>query len=85
MGLDFAKLAAKYKAALLDDVLPFWLRHSLDGKEGGYLTCLVASIDHRFITSYDAICLPRSGAILPRPTYTKEVLQCIDCSCFASP
>lgn len=40
MDLDFAKLAAKYKRALLDDVLPFWLRHSLDEEHGGYLTCL---------------------------------------------
>jgi len=35
-------LAAKYKAALLDDVIPFWQGHSIDRQYGGYLTCLSA-------------------------------------------
>ena len=34
------KLARQYRQALLDDVVPFWLRHSLDREYGGYLTCL---------------------------------------------
>lgn len=29
-----------YRAALLDDVVPFWTKHSLDREYGGYLTCL---------------------------------------------
>ena len=29
-----------YRDTLLDDVVPFWLRHSLDREFGGYLTCL---------------------------------------------
>lgn len=29
-----------YRRALLDDVIPFWLKHSLDYEYGGYLTCL---------------------------------------------
>ncbi|MHB0859320.1 MAG: AGE family epimerase/isomerase [Anaerolineae bacterium] len=33
-------LIAQYQAALLDDVIPFWLAHSLDEPYGGYLTCL---------------------------------------------
>lgn len=33
-------LAAFYRQALLDDVIPFWLRHSLDREHGGYLTAL---------------------------------------------
>lgn len=33
-------LQAKYRSALLDDVAPFWLKHSLDTRYGGYLTCL---------------------------------------------
>jgi N-acylglucosamine 2-epimerase len=41
MQLDFAGLAGKYKRALLDDVVPFWLRHSLDEEQGGYFTCLL--------------------------------------------
>lgn len=34
------ELAGWYRRALLDDVVPFWLRHSLDREYGGYLTCL---------------------------------------------
>ncbi len=37
---DIAALAQQYKAALLEDVLPFWQRHSLDEQCGGYFTCL---------------------------------------------
>jgi len=29
-----------YRATLLDDVIPFWLRHGLDREHGGMLTCL---------------------------------------------
>ncbi len=32
--------AARYRAELLDHVIPFWLRHSLDREHGGYFTCL---------------------------------------------
>jgi N-acylglucosamine 2-epimerase len=35
-----APLAAQYRRALLDDVLPFWERHSPDRECGGYFTCL---------------------------------------------
>ncbi|MGA7303288.1 MAG: AGE family epimerase/isomerase [Rhodothermales bacterium] len=35
-----AELAATYRSALLKDVIPFWLRHSVDGDQGGYFTCL---------------------------------------------
>lgn len=33
-------LAEIYRGALLDDVIPFWLRHGLDHDHGGYLTSL---------------------------------------------
>ncbi|MGD8239162.1 MAG: AGE family epimerase/isomerase, partial [Armatimonadota bacterium] len=33
-------LREQYAHALLDDVVPFWLTHSLDAEHGGYLTCL---------------------------------------------
>jgi hypothetical protein len=33
-------LADTYRAALLDDLIPFWLRRSLDRERGGYFTCL---------------------------------------------
>lgn len=32
--------AERYRADLLDSVVPFWLRHSLDRAHGGYFTCL---------------------------------------------
>lgn len=35
-----ARLRDQYRSALLDDVVPFWLRHSLDHEQGGYLTLL---------------------------------------------
>ena len=38
--MDFKKLAEQYKNELLDNVLPFWLRHSQDFECGGYYTCL---------------------------------------------
>lgn len=40
MTYDFAALADRYKTTLLDDVLPFWMKHSLDREYGGYFTCL---------------------------------------------
>lgn len=36
----FAGYAAKYRDALLTDVIPFWERHSIDREYGGYFTCL---------------------------------------------
>ncbi len=32
--------AARYRHDLVDAVIPFWLRHSLDREYGGYFTCL---------------------------------------------
>lgn len=37
---QFKRLAELYKSTLLDDVLPFWSKHSLDRQDGGYFTCL---------------------------------------------
>lgn len=37
---DFKALAKQYKSELLDNVLPFWLEHSIDKECGGYFTCL---------------------------------------------
>jgi len=33
-------LRDQYAKALLEDVIPFWLRHSPDRECGGYFTCL---------------------------------------------
>lgn len=38
--MDFSKLAKQYKSELLDNVIPFWMEHSLDEEFGGYFTCL---------------------------------------------
>ena len=35
-----ARLAALYRDTLLDDVMPFWLRHGVDREHGGILPCL---------------------------------------------
>ncbi|WP_460200308.1 AGE family epimerase/isomerase, partial [Scytonema sp. NUACC21] len=40
MEYDFKGLAELYKNALLNDVLPFWEKHSIDWEQGGYFTCL---------------------------------------------
>jgi len=37
---QFKTLAEQYKNALLNDVIPFWERHSIDWQQGGYFTCL---------------------------------------------
>ena len=37
---DMKKFAELYRAALLQDIIPFWMGHSLDRMHGGYLTCL---------------------------------------------
>lgn len=34
------QLASQYRSALLDDVIPFWLRHGLDRERGGIMTAL---------------------------------------------
>jgi N-acylglucosamine 2-epimerase len=40
MEYDFKALAELYKNALLNDVIPFWEKHSIDWQHGGYFTCL---------------------------------------------
>ena len=40
MAPNFAALSARYKAELLENVVPFWETHSIDAKYGGYFTCL---------------------------------------------
>ena len=40
MRQTFARYAEQYRRALLEDVIPFWERHSIDRECGGYLTCL---------------------------------------------
>jgi len=37
---DASQLAGLYHKALIDDVIPFWERHSIDWEQGGYFSCL---------------------------------------------
>lgn len=38
--MDLQKIKEQYKTELLENVLPFWLQHSVDKEYGGYFTCL---------------------------------------------
>ncbi len=38
--MDVGRYAEFYRDKLLEDVLPFWIRHSPDREHGGYFTCL---------------------------------------------
>jgi N-acylglucosamine 2-epimerase len=40
MERDVRQLAQQYKSALLNDVIPFWEKYSVDWEQGGYFTCL---------------------------------------------
>lgn len=40
MQLQAKELMTQYRSALLEDVIPFWEKHSLDTIHGGYFTCL---------------------------------------------
>lgn len=38
--MDFSSLAQQYKKELLEKVIPFWEKYSIDKEAGGYFTCL---------------------------------------------
>jgi N-acylglucosamine 2-epimerase len=40
LGVDLGALAGLYRGNLLNDVIPFWERHSIDRECGGYFNCL---------------------------------------------
>jgi len=40
MSDNFQQLATLYKNTLLNNVIPFWEKHSIDWEQGGYFTCL---------------------------------------------
>ncbi len=40
MNQDFGQLASVYKQTLLEDIIPFWSKNSVDWEQGGYFTCL---------------------------------------------
>lgn len=35
-----SQFEARYRESLYESILPFWMRHSLDRRNGGYFTCL---------------------------------------------
>lgn len=39
-NIDFKKLAYKYKNELFNNIIPFWMNHSIDMEYGGFLTNL---------------------------------------------
>lgn len=40
MGTEFSRLSETYRSELLDNIIPFWARHSIDMENGGFFTCL---------------------------------------------
>jgi N-acylglucosamine 2-epimerase len=40
MSYNFSELARLYRDTLFDNVIPFWMQHSIDREDGGYYTCL---------------------------------------------
>lgn len=38
--MNLADLGRQYRSNLLESVIPFWTRHSVDWKHGGYFSCL---------------------------------------------
>ena len=38
--MNFRALASQYRQELLEHVMPFWMRHSLDREHGGFYSCL---------------------------------------------
>jgi mannose/cellobiose epimerase-like protein (N-acyl-D-glucosamine 2-epimerase family) len=43
MEKNFKKLAKQYKNELFKNVIPFWMKHSVDKECEGYFTCLLAT------------------------------------------
>lgn len=39
-NIDFSALAQQYKHELLDRVMPFWMKNSIDHEYGGFFTCM---------------------------------------------
>lgn len=37
---DMSEICSRYRALLLDDVVPFWFRHGIDWQHGGVLSCM---------------------------------------------
>ncbi|CAN5392352.1 AGE family epimerase/isomerase [soil metagenome] len=80
-----AALAQFYRATLLDDVIPFWLRHGMDSEHGGILTAL--DRDGSLLDSDKSIWFQGRAAwmfgtlyrtIEPREEWLSAARSCID-------
>ncbi|MBK7478839.1 MAG: AGE family epimerase/isomerase [Bacteroidales bacterium] len=40
MNTEFSRLSEKYRSELLENIIPFWEKHSIDRENGGFFTCL---------------------------------------------
>lgn len=40
MDTQLQSIAERYRNALLNDIIPFWMKYSPDHEHGGYFTCL---------------------------------------------
>jgi N-acylglucosamine 2-epimerase len=82
-----AALAALYRRTLLDDVLPFWLRHGLDREHGGIFTALDRD-GSRLDTDKSVWFQGRAGwmfatlfhTLEPRPEWLEAARSCVEFS-----
>ncbi|HEY2573061.1 MAG TPA: AGE family epimerase/isomerase [Verrucomicrobiaceae bacterium] len=77
--------AILYRDLLLDDVIPFWLRHGLDREHGGFITSL--DRDGRILDSDKSVWFQgRAGwmfatlgnTVEPRPEWLEAARSCIE-------
>ncbi len=85
--------AELYRRTLLDDVIPFWLKHGLDREHGGIMTCL--DRDGSVLDTDKSVWFQgRTGWVFstlyntvePRPEWLEAARSCVDFSrrhCFA--
>lgn len=69
---DLASLRDFYKKELLDNILPFWLKHARDRKCGGYHTCLNRDGS---VYDYDKVCMWHAGRIIWTYSYLYNELS----------
>ncbi len=88
-----AALAALYRSTLLEDVMPFWLRHGMDRTHGGILTAL--DRDGAVIDTDKSVWFQGRAAwmfatlfntVEPRPEWLEAARSCVEFSrrhCYA--
>jgi len=73
------ELRERYRTGLLDDVIPFWLRHGVDREHGGFLSALAA--DGQIVDTDKAVWIQGRGAWMFATLYNtverrSEWLEC---------